>query len=70
MSVEQLEQDLQAINNERATLGERAKLVAKELDAARVSLELEADLAKLEKKHGVQLVRPEGIESAEAVNGQ
>lgn len=69
-NIEQLESDLKALNDERAIIGERAKAIAAELDKLRTAKAVEDDLAAIERKHNVQLVRPEGIQSAEAVNGQ
>lgn len=65
-----LERKRQKLMVERAAIHHEQREVAAELDRRYSEYALETDLAELERKHNIQLVRPDGIESAEAVNGQ
>lgn len=69
-SVEELEKINQDLMRKKAAIrAEQLKVVAA-MDAKATKEALERDIANVEKKHNVQIVRPAGIESAEGVNGQ
>lgn len=68
--IDELQAQQQALTDEIRAQQERLRVLAHTISDRQVAEALEADLAGLERKHGVHLVRPVGIQSAEGVNGQ
>lgn len=71
MTVAELEAANADIMAQRAALRAEQQHLVQVLDAKRAAEAVEADMAKLRERHGVdvQVVKPAGIESAEGVNG-
>lgn len=51
---------------QRARLKAEQSVITRELDRRYKEAELKRDLERIEQKHGIQVVAPEGIETAEA----